>query len=150
MNSCAWLYLTLRRKYYCTTGLYVNFHSNSSTLALKWEFPRCHCTGVTFTARLAPSAAWRGTLTAPGTAPSVPATSPRLRGKATGIPNPSPQGILGEHHRRCPSPLQMFVFSRKMRNREAAKGRTGSAGMFVRKLRHCSSFNPYLTLCVEY
>lgn len=64
---------------------YFPVFSNSCTWARLWASPRCRCTAVRCTGKPAPSAAWPGTLTAPGTAPSVPDTSPPPRGRRTNI-----------------------------------------------------------------
>lgn len=56
--------------------------SNSCTSALAWACRRCLCIAARCTGKLAPSAAWPGTLTAPGTAASARDTSPPPRGRS--------------------------------------------------------------------
>lgn len=56
-------------------------NSSSCSWARLWASRRCRCTAARSTGRPAPSAAWPGTLTAPGTAPSAPDTFPPPRGR---------------------------------------------------------------------
>lgn len=65
----------------------VGSHSNSCTSARPWVCRRCLCTAVRCTGRLAPSAAWPGTLIAPGTVPSARDTFPPPRGTTTHTTN---------------------------------------------------------------
>lgn len=64
-------------------------HSNSCTLARPWVYRRCLYTVAKCMGKLALSAAWPETLTAPGTAPSARDTFLPPRGRSMQTPNKS-------------------------------------------------------------
>lgn len=87
---------TFRPGFLSFTPVFRPDFSNSCTWARLWASRRCPCTAARCTGKPAPSAAWPGTLTAPGTAPSVPDTFPLPRGRrarslAKYLPSISPQ-----------------------------------------------------------
>lgn len=78
------MFLLARRNIKCFTSSFVSgSHSNSCTLARPWVYRRCLYIVARCMGKLALSAAWPETRTAPGTAPSAPDTFLPPRGENT-------------------------------------------------------------------